>query len=206
MNLPNSPFLYPILDSAFSDDLIQDGGTLLRAGVRILQLRAKNFTKFMLFEIAEQLIPVCEEARALLIINDLVDVALVSSAAGVHLGQEDFPVTEAAKILPDKIIGLSTHNIQQFSTALSLPLSYIAIGPIYHTTTKPAAGRAVGVEFLKKVRPLTKTPIVCIGGITEDRIPDLIAAGADGIAVVSALYSSSSLSESVSRLQKRIGR
>ncbi len=206
MNLPTSPFLYPILDSAFSDDLIRDGRTLLRAGVRIFQLRAKNFTKFKVFEIAEQLIPICEETGALLIINDLVDVALVSSVAGVHLGQEDFPATEARKILPAKIIGLSTHNIQQFSTAHSLPLSYIAIGPVYGTRTKPAAGRAVGVEFLKKVRPLTEIPIVCIGGITEDRIPDLIAAGADGIAVVSALYSSPSLYESVSRLQKRIGR
>jgi len=206
MNLPNSPFLYPILDSAFSDDLSRDVRTLLRAGVRILQIRAKDFTKFRVFEIAEELAPACEQAEALLIINDLVDVTLVSSAAGVHLGQEDFPVTDARKILSGKIIGLSTHNLQQFSVALSLPVSYIAIGPVYQTATKPAAGRTLGVEFLRKVRPLTKTPLVCIGGITEDRIPELVGSGADGIAVISALFSALTLYDSVSRLLERVRR
>ncbi len=203
MNLPACPFLYPILDSAFSDDLIRDGRTLLRAGVGIFQIRAKNLTKRRIYEIAEDLAPACLEAGVLMIINDLVDVVLVSAASGVHLGQEDFPVTEARKILPDKIIGLSTHNLQQFSAALPLPVGYIAIGPIYETGTKNGAGPAVGVEFLHKVRPLTKTPLVCIGGINMDRIPGLVAGGADGIAVISALYDGN-LYESVSRLLERI--
>ena len=206
MNLPAPPFLYPILDSAFSDDLIRDGRTLVRAGVRILQVRAKNLTKLKVFEVVEEVIPACEEAGALLIINDYVDVALVTSVSGVHLGQEDFPVSEAAKILHNKVIGLSTHNLQQFSAALSLPVSYIAIGPIKDTRTKLGSGPAIGVEFLRSVRPLTKTPIVCIGGIQADLIPDLIVAGADGIAVVSALFSPGSLYDCVSRLQEKIER
>jgi thiamine-phosphate pyrophosphorylase len=129
------------------------------------------------------------KAGAMLIINDRVDVALTSGAEGVHLGQYDLSVDEARAILGEgKIIGVSTHSIAQFRAALETSADYIAVGPVYPTITKENPAPVVGLELIREARKLTDRPLVAIGGISHARAPEVIAAGADCVAVISALY------------------
>ena len=202
--LPKSPFLYPILDSAFSTDLIKDGMDVIHAGVPVFQIRAKNLAKARVFEIVKELEPAARERNICMIVNDFVDVALVSGYCGIHLGQEDFPADDCRRILPDRIIGISTHNRQQFQSALHLPVDYVAVGPIYRTSTKETADNELGPSFIEEVRSLTQLPIVCIGGIREENFATLIRAGADGIALISELYRGSGLASTISRLQDAV--
>src|SRR5688572_17024421 len=136
VGLPAAPFLYPILDSKFSDDPLGDGRKLVKAGVKILQYRAKDRSQRQIYEETRGLAEVCAENRVCLIVNDHVGVALVTGASGVHLGQDDFPVLEARRLLGTKLIGISTHNHMQFTVAERWTIDYIAIGPVYSTTTK----------------------------------------------------------------------
>jgi thiamine-phosphate pyrophosphorylase len=186
--LPSTTFLYPILDSGFSRDLVADGLEAIRAGIQMLQIRAKQASKADVLEIAQKLEPACLENGVQLIINDYVDVALVCSKAGVHLGQDDFPAEDCRTILPDRVIGFSTHNLTQFQSALKLPLDYVAIGPIFQTSTKQSSNLPLGLRFLQTIRPMTGLPIICIGGIEERNFRELKAAGVNGIALISALY------------------
>ncbi len=154
----------------------------------------------------EQLEPICLDNNVSLIINDYVDIALVSRVSGVHLGQEDFPVSECRRILPERIVGLSTHNKEQFSAAASLPVDYIAVGPIYETSTKQSSYKALGASYIEAIRPLTRLPIVCIGGIRKGNITELLEAGANGIALISELYRGQHLYSSISGLMEVIRR
>jgi len=202
--LPDSPFLYPILDLMYSDDLLSDSYDAIRAGAQILQIRAKKLSKRSLFELVQTLLPVCIENHVLLIVNDAVDVALLSGASGVHLGQEDFPVEACRKILVDKIIGYSTHNWKQWQAANRLPVDYVAIGPVYPSATKPQAGEALGLSMVRDICAQKRVPVVCIGGIRRRDFQDLIACGADGIAVISELYQHRNMHDAVSELLQAV--
>jgi len=205
--LPKRPFLYPIIDSVFSRNIVQDALEAIRAGVQVVQVRAKNLTKAEIFEILNQLEPICGEKHVLLIVNDHVDIALVLQNTGVHLGQDDFPVPDCRRILPHRTIGISTHNMEQFRSASELPVDYVAVGPIFPTATKESSRPALGTRFLQMVRPVTRLPIVCIGGIEEMHFSDLLKAGADGIAMISALYTGSGgLYSTISRMNEAIHR
>ena len=128
-----------------------------------------------------------------LIINDRVDVALAVGAHGVHLGQDDMPPDAARELLgPDAIIGYSTHNINQALAATKLSIDYLAIGPIFNTTTKADTAPVLGLDGLRAVRQaIGAFPLVAIGGITRGNAREVIAAGADSVAVISALLSNS---------------
>lgn len=205
--LPKSPFLYPIIDSVFSRNIVQDALEAIRAGVQVIQVRAKTLTKAEIFDVLNQLEPVCREKNVLLIVNDHVDIALVLQNAGVHLGQDDFPVADCRRILPHRTIGISTHNMEQFRSASELPVDYVAIGPLFPTATKESSNPALGTGFLETVRPMTRLPIVCIGGIEEMHFSDLLKAGADGIAMISALYGDSQgLYSTILRMNEAISR
>lgn len=203
MKLPPPPFLYPILDSSFSQNLLADASEAIRAGVQIFQIRMKKETREQVWQMTNDLVPMCEESKVCLVVNDYVDVVLVSDASGVHLGQDDFPAAEARKILGSRVIGLSTHNRHQFERACELPIDYVAVGPIFPTMSKDHAGAPLGVEFVRSLRSKRK-PIVCIGGIGEDHISRLVKEGADGIAVISLLYKSTGIYDAVSRLQEAL--
>jgi thiamine-phosphate pyrophosphorylase len=121
------------------------------------------------------------------IVNDRADIAAASGADGVHLGQEDFPVAAARKILgAGKIIGKSTHSLEQAKAALKEKVDYLAVGPVFWTQTKKI-DRPVGTELAAQVRKLTRKPILAIGGIKPANAASVLAAGATGVAVVSAL-------------------
>jgi len=162
---------------------------LLDGGASFIQLRDKEASGRELLDQAIACLKLTREAGATLIINDRVDVALTAGADGVHLGQDDLSVDEAREILgEDKIIGVSTHSIDQFRAALETSANYIAVGPVYPTMTKENPAPVVGLELVREARKLTDRPLVAIGGINLGRAPEVIASGADCVAVISALY------------------
>lgn len=191
------PKLYAITDCQLSncthEEIVQ---LLLAAGVRWIQLRDKDASARELLDAARKCLPFTHAAGAKLIINDRVDVALTADADGVHLGQEDLSVEEAREILgEEKIIGISTHSLDQFRTALETSANYIAIGPVFPTKTKENPAPVVGLDLLREARALTDRPIVAIGGITLERAAEVTDAGASSVAVISALYPFAGISD-----------
>jgi thiamine-phosphate pyrophosphorylase len=181
------PRLYVILDRALlTIPEAECAQKLAEAGVRLLQYRDKAAPARQLLETAKRLSSVLGSSPVTLIVNDRADVAFLSGASGVHVGQEDLGVEEARGLLgPTKLIGVSTHNREQFLQAASTSADYIAVGPIFSTSTKAKPDPVVGTEFLREVRPLTTKPVVAIGGITLERAAEVINAGANSVAVVS---------------------
>ena len=184
------PKLYAISDRSLANlSNVEIARQLLDGGARLIQLRDKEATAKELFDAAREILPLTRAVGGRLIINDRVDVALTAEADGVHLGQEDLTVEEAREILgPDRIIGISTHNRSQFEAALRTSADYIAVGPVFATTSKENPDPVVGLEMLREVRALTDRPIVAIGGIDHSKAAEVLAAGADCVAVISALY------------------
>ena len=143
------------------------------------------------------------EVGSLFIVNDRCDLAMAVDADGVHLGQDDLPLAYARKILgPDKIIGLSTHSVAQVRSAVSTTPDYIGFGPIYSTSTKADHDPVVGLEGLSAARALTTLPIFAIGGIRGESARDVIAAGADGIGVISAVLNASDPASAIRTFQQ----
>ncbi|MGC3975156.1 MAG: thiamine phosphate synthase [Nitrospira sp.] len=157
-------------------------------GVRLFQYRDKQATMKEAYARALALRQAATEVGAMLIINDRCDLALAVKADGVHLGQDDLPLANARQILgPEAIIGLSTHNQEQVREAVALQPDYIGFGPIFSTATKTDHDPVVGLEGLRAARALTTLPIFAIGGITSQHVSDIMTAGADGMAVISAI-------------------
>lgn len=187
-----APFsrLYPILDASFEtlDTMRASVRALGKAGVRLVQLRGKDLSGEELHLWASAAREVSRECGVRLIVNDRADVALMVEADGVHLGQDDLSPSGARRVLgPDSIIGLSTHTVEEARRARSEPVDYLAIGPIFETSTKASGRSTLGVEGARAVRAVVEKPLVAIGGITFERAGALLDAGVDGLAVISAL-------------------
>ena len=205
--LPSGPFLYPILDVAMLGG--RTVGTAVAAlaggGARIVQLRAKGLPDRRLFTLAAEAVAAAREADVLLVVNDRPDVARILGAAGVHLGQDDLPPREVRRLLPPgSIIGLSTHGLQQLDAAQDEPVDYVAIGPVFPTRTKANPDPVVGLETVGRARRRTRRPLVAIGGITAENARSVVEAGADGVAVVSALLNADDLTEAARALLARL--
>ncbi len=184
------PKLYAITDRGLSNDTHEEiVRSMLEGGARLIQLRDKECGSREMLDAARKCLELTRPAGALLIINDRVDVALTTGADGVHLGQDDIDVEEAREILGDqKIIGISTHTLEQYRAALETSADYIAVGPVYPTTTKANPDEVIGLDMVRAASELADRPLVAIGGITHERAPEALAAGADCIACISALY------------------
>jgi thiamine-phosphate pyrophosphorylase len=188
--LPRGPFLYAILDADRLGDRPPGASAeaLARGGAAVVQLRAKGVSDRRLHALAEETRDGARRGGALFVVNDRPDVALMVGADGVHLGQDDLPPEAARRILgAAAIIGRSTHSLAQLRAAAEEPIDYVALGPIFATATKPDAEPVVGLDLLRAARALTGLPLVAIGGIDAARARDTVSAGADGLAVVSAL-------------------
>ncbi|MGH9320758.1 MAG: thiamine phosphate synthase, partial [Vicinamibacteria bacterium] len=182
--------LYPILDASLEtkDSMAASIRTLARAGCRLVQLRAKELSAREFLSWAETAREASSESGIRLVINDRVDVALLVGADGVHLGQDDISPESARKILgPGAIVGLSTHSLEEAGSSTRAPVDYVAIGPIFETSTKLGGPDPIGIEGALAVRAVVRRPLVAIGGITLERAPALFEAGIDGLAVISAL-------------------
>ena len=186
------PRVYPLTDVAMSGLSHAEQVQLLSTGgATLVQLREKQMPAREFYEQAGAAVEVARQRGVTLIINDRVDVALAVKAHGVHLGQDDMPPVAARKLLgDDAIIGYSTHNIEQATTALTLPIDYLAIGPIFATSTKSDTSPVLGLEGLRAVRKaIGAIPLVAIGGISAANAREVIEAGADSVALISALLS-----------------
>ena len=162
-------------------------------GATLVQLREKQMSPKEFYEQAKAAVTVAEQCGVQLIINDRVDVALAVGANGVHLGQDDMPPDAARKLLgPEAIVGYSTHSVEQAIAASKLPIDYLAIGPIFTTATKSDTAPVLGLDGLRAVRQaIGRFPLVAIGGIASSNAHDVIRAGADSVAVISALLAHS---------------
>lgn len=159
----------------------------IRGGADVIQLRHKAASAATLLRQARELLTVTRPAGIPLIINDRADVAAAAGADGVHVGQDDLPVAEARKIVgPGKLVGQSTHSLEQAIVADINHADYIAVGPLYPTPTKPDSP-AVGLPLIREVRLRVEAPIVCIGGIDHATLPEVVRAGARCVAVVRAV-------------------
>jgi thiamine-phosphate pyrophosphorylase len=157
-------------------------------GADTIQYRSKSGSTREMIDMAIKIKALCAEVGIPLIINDRVDVAIASGADGVHLGQDDFPVPLARKLLgPHALIGGSAGNIEEALKCLSDGVDYIGSGPVYGTKTKSDAGNAIGVETIRSIKEKISLPVIAIGGITVSNVDELIAAGAYGVAVISAV-------------------
>jgi len=159
----------------------------LAGGVRLIQLREKEMPMPDFLRLAAQIRTRTDGAKALLIINDRLDVALAVGADGVHLGQADFPIAPARRLAPDLIIGASTHSPAEAQAAEHAGASYINVGPLFPTQTKQISGEFLGLEGLSKIALHVTIPWTVMGGIKQKHIPDLLKAGARTIAVVTAV-------------------
>ena len=181
------PRLYVILDAALlTIPESECARQLVDAGVRLLQYRNKAASPRDLLESSKPLASELVPRGLTFILNDRADVAALAGASGVHVGQEDLGAEEARAVVGgSKLVGVSTHNRAQFEQAAATSADYIAVGPIFSTSTKSNPDPVVGMEFIRQVRPLTDKPIVAIGGITLKRAAEVVRAGADSVAVIS---------------------
>jgi thiamine-phosphate pyrophosphorylase len=181
------PRLYVILDSALLTLPVQDcAQSLAAAGVRLMQYRSKTASARELLHSSQNLASLVASRGVSFVVNDRADVAALAGVSGVHVGQEDLGVEQARELVgPDKWVGVSTNNLEQFQTAAATSADYIAVGPVFATSSKANPDPVVGTEFVRQVRGLTDKPIVAIGGITLENAASVIAAGADSVAVIS---------------------
>lgn len=188
------PAFYPILDTgaalARGLDPVHAAQDILDGGARILQFRHKAFLSRQAFGWLEEIAGLTRQAGAQLVVNDRADLARLFGAA-LHVGQDDLPPAAARSITgPQTLLGYSTHNEAQLRTAANEPVDYVALGPIFGTATKENPDATVGIDELRRIRPLTDRPLVAIGGITRDTALSVRAAGADSLAIVADLFPS----------------
>jgi len=173
---------------------------VISGGTKIIQLRDKLLNKKELLPIAHQLRNLCAEQNVLFIVNDYLDIALAADADGLHLGQNDLPIKVARQLLPiDKILGGSATTVEQATTIESEGADYIAVGSMYPTKYKETA-TVVGLERLRQVRQAISLPLVAIGGINKDNAAEVMAAGANSVAVISAVLEAESPEETARQI------
>jgi len=195
MKLPSH--FYAIVDPIAGHDPADLARIMLDAGVRIMQLRLKDATSRDFLAAARAISQLCHRRDAIFIVNDRIDIAMLSDADGVHLGQNDIALETGRELLgPDKIIGISTSNVELARAAEAGGADYIGFGPMYPGGLKNIKqGR--GLDGLAQVRAAVKLPIVAIGGITEAAVPEILAAGANAAAIITDVVKASDIAAKI---------
>lgn len=194
--------LYLITDDRIPDkELFRKVKIAVKSGVGIVQLRDKLSSDFVFLRKAQIIKKICDR-KCLFIINDRVDIAYLVNADGVHLGQDDIPVSYARKILKNKIIGISVDNLFEAKKAEKEGADYISIGPVYKTKTKKDVPPPCGVDVVKKLKEKVKIPVVAVGGINGRNIKDVISTGCDAFAISSYIMQATDVEKRVLSLIK----
>ncbi len=200
MSWPSLSGVYLLLDEQWASrhHLLSVLELAAGCGIRLFQYRNKTGAPRDVFARAGELREAAARSGALFIVNDRCDVALAVEADGVHLGQEDLPLDLARTVMgPRKIIGISTHRPEEVTQATRGGADYIGYGPLFPTTTKPAHAAPVGLAGLRDIRALTPLPVFAIGGITLEALAQIADAGANGVAVASAVLDASQLEQAM---------
>ncbi len=201
------PGLYVIIDTQAlvkGRSHIDVASQAIRGGAKTIQLRDKLQSKRELLPIAQQLRNLCAEHGVLFIINDYLDLSLATDADGLHLGQSDLSIRVARQLLPiDKILGCSTTTVNQAIAAESEGADYIAVGSIYPTTSKETV-EVVGSDRLRQIRQAVTLPLIAIGGIAKDNVAEVMAAGADSVAVISAVVQAEDVEEAARKISETL--
>ena len=177
---------------------------VIQGGARIVQLREKEYSKKDLYHLALIFREMTAKAGVLLIINDHVDIALGVEADGVHLGQDDLPLTVARQLAPELLIGASTHSLKQALQAQKDGADYVNIGPIFPTRTKEGVERVLGPEAIAKISPHVEVDFTVMGGINEANIDQVLAQGARRVAMVTAITRAADIAAKVRSLKEKI--
>ena len=194
---PSSLGLYFITDSTLTKIPVEEQvKPALKAGVKVIQYREKNLSTKEMYEQAIK-IRNLTKGKAIFIINDRIDICMAVNADGVHLGKNDIPYVYARRILPEKIIGLSTHNLQEALHAEKIGADYIAIGPIFPTETKKDHEKPVGIGNLKEISERIKTPLVAIGGINHANLKEVLSTGIKNFVMISAIIKNENIEENI---------
>lgn len=182
------PPLYPVTPETMSGNrLAHWTATLLSMGCRFLQFRRKSGGDDEKLEDLRLMVEMVHRAQGLVIVDDRLDLALLAGADGVHLGQEDIPVPDARRMLgPDKIIGFSTHNLDQFEAAIEFPADYLSLGPVFATRTKGRPDPVVPMDIQKTILKRSTQPVVAIGGVRPENAAELYERGFTSLAAISA--------------------
>ncbi|MDU9376344.1 Thiamine-phosphate synthase [Methanocorpusculaceae archaeon Sp1] len=194
--------LYVVTDETLSRGLTHEeiARYAVAGGANIIQLRDKEKSSRELYEIACRMKEICR-GRALFIVNDRMDVALAAGADGVHLGQSDLPIAAVKKLCPKNfLIGISVGNADEAREAEAAGADYVAVSPVFSTSSKSDAGSGHGVAAVREICSAVMCPVVGIGGINAENTPELIAAGLDGVAVISAVVSAPDVTEAARAL------
>jgi thiamine-phosphate pyrophosphorylase len=179
---------------------------LAEGGAALVQVRAKTRPDGALLGFAREALAAARAAGLRLVVNDRADVARIAVADGVHVGQEDLPPAACRTVLgAGALVGLSTHDLAQVSAAVREPIDYLAVGPVFPTRTKANPDPVAGLDLVRRARDLWSGPLVAIGGITAANAAEVVRAGADGVAVISALLDADDLRDALRRLQGALG-
>ena len=200
--------LYVIIDGQAlrGRDEIEVTSQAIRGGARVIQLRDKARSKGALLPLTKRLQELCTAAGVLFIVNDDLDLALAANADGLHIGQDDLPLAVVRKELPvDRIVGCSVTNLEQARKAEAEGADYIAVGSMYPTPSKESPA-VVGLETLRRIREITSLPLIAIGGINYDNVPEIMGAGAEAVAVISAVLAAEDVEEAARQLAAEVER
>ncbi len=177
---------------------------VIEGGAKVIQLRDKDSSTKVLFEKAKKIQEICKNANILLIINDHLDIAMAINADGVHLGQEDMPIGVAKKLMPDKIIGASTHTLREALLAQNEGADYLNIGPIFPTKTKDNIDKFLGPDIITNICSHVTIPFTVMGGINMDNIGTVLEKGAKKIAIVSGITEAGNVTKMVQDIREKI--
>ena len=196
--------LYPVVSSEFCNgrSVCQIVEGIASAGAKIVQIREKNLSDCSMFELVRKCKEITDRYSMLLMVDDRLDIAMAAGADGVHLGQEDFPLTEGRKLAPDLLFGVSTHNEEEIRKALAEGCSYLNIGPLFPTRTKSVACGDLGLEKAEELKKLVSCPFSVMGGIKEHHLELLCSKGFRHIAMVTEITQAPDVASKVRLLRK----
>lgn len=192
-------------DFVMGRDPVEMIAAQIRGGADVIQLREKNMPKRQALALGLAIRKLTAQGGVLFIVNDDLDLALILEADGVHLGQDDIPIQYARPLLKDRIIGISTHSLDQAREAIDSGADYIGIGPAFKTETKIKADPVVGVDLILEVQELSPVPVIAIGGIGEKNIGLLVNKGIQRVAIISDILSSEDIEAKTRALKERLG-
>ncbi|MBI3997815.1 MAG: thiamine phosphate synthase [Armatimonadetes bacterium] len=198
--------LYVLTDRVLSGRSHEEqAAEAIRGGATAIQLREKTFSTRQMVEVGTRLAELCRRSGVVVMVNDRADVAVACAADGVHVGEDDLPVAAARRIVgAGKVVGASADTVEAAVRAEREGADYLGVGSLFATATKPDAGAPIGLGALRDIVRAVRIPVVGIGGITPDNAPDVIRAGAAGVAVISAVVGQPDIAAAARRLRERI--